>query len=118
MKPAYHDEFTVGMERAWSPTLNFGAKFTYRKLKSTIDDTCDARPFEAYAERNNIDTSNWAGFGCATFNPGRDNRFLVDYAGNGTYTDVHLSKGELGFDKPKRTYAALDFFLARPYRDG
>ena len=118
MKPAYQDEFTVGMERAWSPTLNFGAKFTYRKLKSTIDDTCDARPFEAYAERNNIDTSNWAGFGCATFNPGRDNRFLVDYAGNGTYTDVHLSKGELGFDKPKRTYAALDFFLERPYRDG
>ena len=118
MKPAYQDEFTIGMERAWNPNINFGAKFTYRKLKSTIDDLCDARPFEAYAERNNIDTSNWAGFGCATFNPGRGNHFLVDYAGNGNYTDVHLSADELGFDKPTRTYAALDFFLERAYRNG
>ncbi|MGJ7914923.1 hypothetical protein ACI48D_05510 [Massilia sp. LXY-6] len=118
MKPAYQDELTVGMERAWSRDLNFGAKFTYRKLKSTIDDLCDSRPFEAYAERNNIDTTNWGGFNCATFNPGRDNDFMVDYAGNGSHTKVHLTAAELGFDQPKRTYAALDFFLEHPYRNG
>jgi hypothetical protein len=118
MKPAYQDEFTIGMERAFSPNLNFGAKVTYRKLKSTIDDLCDPRPFEAYAERNNIDTSNYAGFGCATFNPGRGNEFLVDYAGNQTYTKVNLSAADLGFDKPKRTYAALDVFAEHPYRNG
>ncbi|WP_229510671.1 MULTISPECIES: carboxypeptidase regulatory-like domain-containing protein [unclassified Massilia] len=118
MKPAYQDEFTIGMERAFSPNLNFGAKVTYRKLKSTIDDLCDPRPFDAYAERNNIDTSNYGGFGCATFNPGRGNEFLVDYAGNQTYTKVNLSAEELGFDKPKRTYAALDVFAEHPYRNG
>ena len=118
MKPAYQDEITLGLERQLTPNYNFGAKFTYRKLRSTIDDTCDPRPFTRYAERNNIDTSNYAGFGCATFNPGEDNDFIVDYAGNGTYTDVHLTKEDLGFDKPTRTYAALDFFLEHAFRDG
>ena len=118
MKPAYQDELTLGMERAWSPDLTVGAKFTYRKLQSVIDDFCDARPFEAYAAANNINTANWAGFSCATFNPGRANDFLVDYAGNGTYTKVHLTAQQLGFEKPKRTYAAIDLFAEHPYRNG
>jgi hypothetical protein len=118
MKPAYQDEITLGMERAWNPNLNFGAKVTYRKLRSTIDDLCDPRPFNAYADRNKIDRSNYAGFGCATFNPGEDNTFLVDYAGNGTYTTVNLSAAELGFEKAKRTYAAIDLFAEHPYRNG
>ncbi|RYE70282.1 MAG: TonB-dependent receptor [Oxalobacteraceae bacterium] len=118
MKPSYQDEVTLGLETQLNRDFNFGAKFTYRKLRSTIDDTCDSRPFDAYAVRNNINTANYAGFGCATFNPGEDNDFLVDYAGNGTYTKVHLTKADLGFDKPKRTYEALDFFLEHPYRNG
>jgi hypothetical protein len=118
MKPAFQDELTLGMERQLSANYNFGAKLTYRKLRSTIDDTCDGRPFNAYAARNGINATKYAGFGCATFNPGEDNDFLVDYAGNGTYTKVHLTAAELGFDKPKRTYAALDFFLEHPYRNG
>ena len=118
MKPAFQDEITLGLERQLTPDYNFGAKFTYRTLRSTIDDTCDPRPFNRFAERNGIDTSNYGGFGCASFNPGEANDFLVDYAGNGTYTKVHLTKEELGFDKPKRTYAALDFFLEHGYRNG
>jgi hypothetical protein len=118
MKPAFQDEVTLGMERQLTPDYTFGMKFTYRKLRSTLDDTCDARPFDAYAVAHNIDTSNYAGFGCATFNPGEDNNFLVDYAGNGTYTKVHLTKAELGFDKPTRSYAALDFTFEHPYRNG
>nr|WP_314544937.1 TonB-dependent receptor [uncultured Massilia sp.] len=118
MKPSYQDEITAGLQKSLTPDFNFGVKFTYRKLKSTIDDLCDGRAFEAYAERNNINTDNWGGFGCATFNPGRDNDFLVDYAGNGTHTKVHLTAAELGFDKPKRTYAALDFNFEHPYRNG
>jgi hypothetical protein len=118
MKPAFQDEITLGLERQLTPDYNFGAKFTYRTLRSTIDDTCDPRPFDRFAERNGIDTSNYGGFGCASFNPGEANDFLVDYANNGTYTKVHLTKEELGFDKPKRTYAALDFFLEHGYRNG
>ncbi|NYE64166.1 hypothetical protein FHW58_005404 [Duganella sp. 1224] len=119
MKPSYQDEITLGFEKAYSPSLNFGVKATYRTLKSTIDDFCDARVFEKYAAQHNIDTSNWGGFSCASFNPGEANDFLVDYAGTGkNYTRVHLSKEDLGFDKAKRTYAALDFFAEHPFRDG
>jgi outer membrane receptor protein involved in Fe transport len=118
MKPAYQDEITLGFDRQLTPDYVAGMKFTYRKLKSTLDDTCDSRPFDAYAVAHNIDTSNYAGFGCATFNPGEDNNFLVDYAGNKNYTAVHLSKADLGFDKPSRTYAALDFSFEHPYRNG
>ncbi|WP_028100706.1 TonB-dependent receptor [Pseudoduganella violaceinigra] len=118
MKPSFQDELTLGFEKALSPSLNVGVKATYRTLKSTIDDFCDKRPFVKYAAAHNINTANWAGFSCASFNPGEDNDFLVDYAGNKTYTQVHLSKEDLGFEKAKRTYAALDLFAEHPYRDG
>jgi outer membrane receptor protein involved in Fe transport len=119
MKPSYQDELTLGFEKAYSPDLNFGVKGTYRTLKSTIDDFCDGRVFEKYAAQHNIDTSNYGGFSCASFNPGEANDFLVDYSGTGkNYTRVHLSKEDLGFDKAKRVYAALDFFVEHPYRNG
>jgi hypothetical protein len=118
LKPAYQDELTLGFEKAWSADLNFGAKVTYRKLKSTIDDWGDARPFTNYAKAHNIDTSNWAGFSGALVNPGVDQDFLVDYAGNGTYTKVHVTAAEMFNVKPKRTYAALDLFFEHPMRNG
>lgn len=120
MKPSFQDEMTIGFEKAYSPTLNFGAKVTYRSLKSTIDDFCDVRPFEAYAARNNIAITNplW-GNTCQTFNPGEANTFYVDYVGGGQHdTLVKLTAAEQGFGKPKRTYAALDMFVEHPLRNG
>lgn len=118
MKPNSQDEFTVGFEKALSKQLIVGGRFTYRKAAATIDDLCDARPFENYAAVNSIDTTNWSGFGCASFNPGQANTFLIDYAGNKNYTKVNLSKADLGFDKVDRTYKALDFFAERPFSAG
>jgi len=125
LKPTYQDEVTFGFEKAWSPDLNFGVKATYRTLKSTIDDFCDPRPFEKYAADHNIDTSNWGGFGCASFNPGSANTFLVDYSGStnngGTaknLTTVHFSAQELGFEKAERKYTAVDMFAEHPLRNG
>ena len=116
--PTYQDELTIGFEKAFSPSLNFGAKATYRKLKSTIDDFCDASPILAWADRNGVDTSNYGGFNCASFNPGKGNTFLVDFAGDGKYSTVNLSKADLNFEKAKRNYTAVDFFAEHPMRDG
>jgi hypothetical protein len=119
LKPSYQDEITLGFERAYSPDMNFGAKFTYRKLRTTIDDWCDERPFDAYAAAHNIDTSNWSGFACASINPGESNDFLVDYSGTGkNLTPVTFTAKDMGFPKPTRTYAALDFFVEHPMRNG
>ena len=118
LKPTYQDEITLGFEKAYSPSLNFGAKATYRKLRQTIDDYCDDRAVSAWADRNNVDTSNWAGLGCVSFNPGVDNTFRVDFNGDRNYTLVHLTAAELGFEKAKRTYTAVDLFAEHPFRNG
>lgn len=120
LEPTYQDEITLGFERALTPDITFGARATYRTLRSTIDDMCDNRPFLAWLARNpNVNTSKWTGFGCAAFNPGEDNTFLVDFANTGTnLTEVKLTAAELGFDEAKRTYKAVDLFVEHPFRNG
>jgi hypothetical protein len=120
LKPSYQDDFTLGFEKAYSPTLNFGGKVTYRALKSTIDDFCDVRPFAAYAAAHEITITNplW-GNTCQTFNPGQDNVFKVQYGADPTnLTTVPLTKAQQGFDAVKRTYTALDLFLEHPLKNG
>jgi hypothetical protein len=119
LKPSYQDEMTLGMEQSYSPELNFGAKFTYRKLKSTIDDFCDQRPFDAWAAAHGVNEDNWSGFTCASINPGETNNFLVDFAGTGkNLTPVTLTAADMHFDKPERTYTAVDLYLEHPLRNG
>ncbi|HAT31986.1 MAG TPA: hypothetical protein DCW29_14360 [Janthinobacterium sp.] len=120
IKPTYQDEVTLGFEKAFSPSLNFGAKVTYRKLKATIDDFCDQTVFDTWlANHPAVDGSKWGGFNCASFNPGQDNTFLVDFNNSGkNYTTVHLTKADLGFDEAKRTYTAIDLFAEHPMRNG
>lgn len=135
LKGNYQDELALGIERALAPGLNGGAKFTYRTLKTAIDDHCDNRPFLAWAARNNVDVEGWSGkwtsanpaerelqtgYSCALFNPGLDNTFELNLrdliAGNdGKLTSIHLTAAELGLPKVKRTYMALDFFLEHPF---
>ncbi|WP_317201134.1 carboxypeptidase regulatory-like domain-containing protein [Janthinobacterium sp.] len=119
IKATYQDEITLGFEKAFSPSLNFGAKVTYRQLKATIDDYCDSRLIDAYAVTNKINTDNYGGFTCASFNPGKDATFLVDFANTrSNYTTIHLTKEQLGFDDAKRTYTAVDLFAEHPMRNG
>lgn len=127
LKPNSQDELTLGIDKALSDSLTVGGRVTYRKLAATIDDLCDYRPFTQYAIDHGITDANGdpfevgvnpAPFGCASFNPGQANTFLVDYKGDGNYTKVSLSKEQLGFDSAKRTYFAIDLFAEHPYKDG
>ncbi|RYE63774.1 MAG: hypothetical protein EOO79_10545, partial [Oxalobacteraceae bacterium] len=120
MEPTYQDEVTFGFEKAWSPSLNFGAKAIHRKLQSTIDDFCDVRPFQRFADANGIAITNpLFGNSCQTFNPGEDNEFLVDFSGDvSKLTPVNLTAADIGFDKPKRTYSSVEAFLEHPFRNG
>ena len=95
LKPHYQDELIVGFEQAFNKNLSAGAKFTYRKLKSAIDDICPT--------------------GCFIFNPGIANTFWED-DGTGklvqhTYTNADLG----GFPELKRLYTAIDLFAE--YKD-
>jgi hypothetical protein len=59
IKASYQDQFTIGVEKAFDPTLSVGLKGTYRSLGRTIEDRCDLNP-------------NTAPYGasCALMNPG------------------------------------------------
>ena len=118
MKSHYQDEISLGFEKAFSPDLNFGAKATYRKLQSTVDDFCDDRPFFKYAAAHSIDASKFQ-FRCALFNPGIANTFNVEYGGPGKpLTQITLSAADLGYDQVVRTYKAVDIFAEHPLRNG
>lgn len=119
IKPAYQDEITFGIERSFSPNLNFGAKVTHRDLKTTLDDVCDERPVERWAARNKVSLANFGGFGCSIFNTGEPGDFNLELQGPGKgYTLVNLTAQDLGFEKAKRTYTALDIFAEHPFRNG
>jgi hypothetical protein len=128
LKPSMQDELTLGFDQAFSPSLTWGTKVTYRKLRSTIDDFCDGRPFRRYALAHKIATVNDADFdaenpsypyfGCASFNPGEAQDFMIDFMQNGQYSKVHLSAAEMGFPKAERIYKALDLYAEHPYRNG
>lgn len=114
MKGNYQDEFALALDASLSKDLNVGAKFTYRTLRTAIDDHCDDRPFRAWAARNGVDDSNF-GYNCALFNPGRDNTFTLDIDGDGKLETINLSAQELGIPKVKRKYLALDLYVEYPF---
>jgi len=114
MKGNYQDEILFGFDKAVSKSLNIGGKFTFRSLKTAIDDFCDDRPFQKWAAKNGVDASHW-GFNCALFNPGLANTFMVDFADDGNLRRVDLSAADLGFPKVKRTYTAMDLYAEYPF---
>jgi len=114
MKGNFQDELAFGFEQAVSKGLNIGAKFTYRTLRTAIDDHCDDRPFYAWAARNNIDASHW-GYNCALFNPGEANTFNIDLNGDGKLENIALTAADLGFPAVDRKYYALDLFAEHPF---
>ena len=117
LKPLYQDEMSIGFEKALNQEFNFGVMGSYRTLRSSNDDLCDQRPINAWAARNNVDTSHY-GFPCATINPGSDNSLLLDLKGDGKLVRVDLTAADIGLPKMTRDYIALNFFLEHPLRHG
>lgn len=111
------DEFTIGFEKALSTEWTGGMRLNVRKLKSSIDDVSDGRPFAKYltpAEGAYV-VNNWHG---ALFNPGKSNTFYVEVS-PGNYKTVTIPWNEFGFPEGlKRQYWAVDFTLEHPMRNG
>ncbi|WNL46328.1 TonB-dependent receptor [Dyella sp. BiH032] len=121
IKAYYQDEYILGFDKSLGNDWTFGAKATLRKLKSSIDDFCDSRPFEKYAARNNIDISNASIAGCYLFNPGQSNTFMVDVNGQGNFVPFRLTKEDftspegVAFPDLKRKYYSLDLYLEHQF---
>ncbi len=135
LKSHYQDEISFGFEKALSKQLNVGAKFTYRDLKSTLEDWCDPRPFHKWAADHGVGTDKLDGqgayaasgpaFSCTIINPGRTNTWDLDLDGDGKTEHVVLTPTDMGggestrdgaaLPKATRTYVALDLFAEHPF---
>jgi hypothetical protein len=95
---------------------NSGAKFTYRKLQSAIDDVCDTGRIADKLDASGIDSSSVNIPGCVMFNPGETNTYKLAYTDGSGYATVDMSQQDWGFsDKARRNYIAVDLFLERPF---
>ena len=122
IKSHSQDEFSFGFEKALSSNYNMGARLTYRRLKSTIDDYSDSRAIAKKLKQMGVaDTSYFENVGWhgALFNPGMENTFnvVIDAAGNRRL--VTLSPAELGFPEDlQRDYTAIDLMFEHPLKNG
>jgi len=133
LKNMFQDEYILGLEQAFGDRWSTGAKLTYRDLKSSVDDICDPytlmKRLGAVAETPSgsgynaklEDGSNVFVNSCYMFNPGGTNTFSIanlDANGNptGTRREVRMSAADWGIEQGlKRTYSAIDLFLARQF---
>ncbi|RXR08854.1 TonB-dependent receptor [Pseudoxanthomonas composti] len=116
LKSQYQDEFILGFEKTIGSSWNSGAKFTYRKLQTAIDDVCDTGRMAAKIDATGGDSEAVDIPGCVMFNPGETNSYnLANLDGSG-FTTVSMSQQDWGFtDKARRNYVAVDLFLEHPF---
>lgn len=100
IKSHFQDEYIIGFEHQPNASLAWGGKFTYRELKSAIDDTC----------------TQALGGGCFLFNPGEGNTFYEEQD-DGSLTAHYYSAEALNLPKLKRKYVAVDLFAEHPLTD-
>ena len=115
IKPSFQDEFILGFSRALGSDWVYGAKATYRILRSGIDDYCDSETVFAKAATLGYDVDYDSNpVSCWLFNPGKNNTFtLVDTSGNDV--SVPLSQSEMGMPDYKRNYYAVNLALEHPF---
>lgn len=119
LKSQYQDELILGFEKTLGDSWNSGAKATYRRLQTAIDDTCDAGRIGEKLDAMGVDSSTLDIPGCVIFNPGKRNTFLLKKRDGSGYLPVSMSGEDwgLGGQKAKRDYVAVDLFIEHPMRN-
>jgi len=119
LRSQYQDEFILGFEKTLGSRWNSGAKLTYRRLQSAIDDICDPGSFAGRLTGMGLDPDAYDLPGCVIFNPGGTNTFQVRHRDGSGYTPVSMGADDWGFGnkKAKREYIAVDLFIEHPMSD-
>ncbi|MDR0182652.1 TonB-dependent receptor [Lysobacter arvi] len=111
LDPQYQDEYILGFQKQLTDNFSGGVRGIYRELKRGIDDHCDYRVFEDWADENGyaIDSYNPAFTYCHIYNPGSDLDVQIDIDADGTLENVFIPADRLG-PKARRTYTAVELF--------
>ncbi|WP_325164133.1 TonB-dependent receptor [Frateuria sp.] len=118
LKAEYQDEFIAGFDKTLGQDWVYGAKLTYRKLGTAIDDFCDIDAVKAKSVQMGYDLANqdWSSVSCYLFNAGRSNDFLVGNT-DGGYDTITMTNKDFGFPKLKRHYYSAELHLEHPKGD-
>ncbi|MFV8781544.1 TonB-dependent receptor [Microbulbifer sp. SA54] len=110
MDPMYQDEFILGYERALNDDWTFGTKFTYRDLKSHIDDVIIDHAIDALGYEHTGDAH-----GYVLANPGNDITIPYDRFGTGELEMTTFSAELLGYPEAKRTYKEMELSAEKAF---
>lgn len=116
LSPMNQDEFILGMQKAIAKGWTAGAKFTYRKINSGMDDFCGHYAMEDWAADNgytNFDSHTLAS--CIVLNPGKDVGLAMDLKNDGTLTNVTIPASYFRLAPYSRTYKALELSVEKPF---
>lgn len=123
LKSSYQDEYILGFQAKLTENWNAGAKFTYRDLKTAMDDVCSPDRMAAKLTSMGIDPNTVAipgignvDGGCFIVNVGATNKFSFPNANGNGRTEFEMTPDDWGWVAPmKRSYKALDLFVERPF---
>jgi hypothetical protein len=123
LDPTIQDEFILGYQAQLWDGWTGGVRATFRELKTTIDDMCDWRPFELWAEQNIPDDPENPEApkfnpapdfpGCFLFNPGESMQVAGDINSDGVIDEIYLTAEMIGSPKVERRYISAEFVLEK-----
>jgi outer membrane receptor for ferrienterochelin and colicin len=120
IKPMFQDEYILGIQQALPSRWVVGAKLTYRKLKSVMDDMCNDEGAGKWASANGYSAADSKTIAdtvghCFLYNPGGDLTANIDFDNGKGFTPVVIPGSALNFPKPERTFKALELTFERPW---
>jgi hypothetical protein len=121
--PLYSDEYILGYEHVFQNEWVVGVRAMYRELGKQIDDVGVNPAIFAWALENGYAEEDVEflislaePIHYVLTNPGTDMRVATDtLTDDGSLVYMDLTAEQLGYDKPKRKYKALEFTFNRPF---
>ncbi|MEJ2415742.1 MAG: TonB-dependent receptor [Exilibacterium sp.] len=110
LEPMHQDEIILGYEQGINDDWSVGLKYTYRDLKSHIDDVIIDHAVDALGYEHTGDAG-----GYVLANPGSDITIPYDRFGTGELELTTFSAELLQYPKAKRTYEAWEFSAQRVF---
>lgn len=124
MDPVYQDELILGFQRMIDEIWSWGVRGTYRRLHNAIDDMsitstgviCNGKPVSngfVMANPGQVVTL-WSDTNC----DGQNDAYVdidTSNAGWAIYDDNGNYVGDIGYEKPKRSYKAVELQLDRAW---
>ena len=101
LKAQYQDEYILGFDKALGADWIYGAKATYRQLKTAIDDECSPDKIATKMAATGLNPDDYSDslYGaayCRLINPGLTNDMIVAKNDGSGYATVHHDPAGLG----------------------